>query len=222
MPNETNNTGRSAAVLASTIRSEIFRGSFAPGSALREISLAERFGVSRRTVREALLTLAADGLVTHRHNQGASVRIFDADDVRDIYRSRRILEIEGARQVPHAPEHLLNNIEVALQGIVDAAETGLTSVELAEADSHFHGSVIALLQSPRLEQFYSSIAHQMVRAITLLQESDASAKRDLYAVIAEHQAINDALQHREAWEAQRLIIEHIDRHERNLLHGLQR
>lgn len=220
MPNGHDGADRSAAVLATAIRDDIFKGAFAPGSALREVGLAERFGVSRRTVREALLILTSDGLVTHRHNQGASVRVFTSADVKDLYRSRRLLELEGARQCPTAPPILLHRVDETFQALESSAQQGLTSIGLARADTAFHGAVIGLLQSPRLEEFYSSIAHQMVRVITLLQESDASQHRNLGAVVAEHRSINAAIQHRDAWESQRLITEHIERHQQNLLIGL--
>lgn len=220
VPKARDGEDRSAAVLATAIQDDILRGFFPPGSALREVGLAERFGVSRRTVREALLILNSDGLVTHRHNQGASVRVFSAEDVKDLYRARRLLELEGARQCSTAPAELLSRVDGAFRALEASAHQGFASIELARADTAFHGAVIGLLESPRLEEFYSSIAHQMVRVITLMQASDASQQRDLGAVVAEHRAINAAIQHRDAWESQRLITEHIDRHQQNLLAGL--
>ncbi|WP_341952488.1 GntR family transcriptional regulator [Salinibacterium sp. TMP30] len=214
------NSNRSASVIADAIREEILNDSFSQGSPLREVSLAARFGVSRRTIREALLALTADGLVTHRHNQGASVRKYERQDVRDLYRVRRLLESEAARCVSTVSSTLLERIDDACNAMETASEHGFTSVELAKADAAFHGTVIALLESPRFSEFYSSIAQQVVRVITIAQETDVALQRDVTTIVAEHRAIRDALMHRDGWEAQRLITEHIDRHEQNLIVGL--
>ncbi|MGV8912993.1 MAG: GntR family transcriptional regulator [Rhodoglobus sp.] len=219
MSNEAN-SNRSASVIADAIRDEILNDSFRQGSPLREVSLAARFSVSRRTIREALLALTADGLVTHKHNQGASVRKYERQDVRDLYRVRRLLESEAARCAPTVSSELLDQIDEACHALELAAQQGFTSVELAKADAAFHGSVIALLESPRFSEFYASIAQQVVRVITLAQDTDVALQRDVTTIVAEHRAIRDALVHRDGWEAQRLITDHVDRHEQNLLAGL--
>lgn len=208
--------GRSSEV-ADRLRAEILSGAFAPGAALREFSLAERFAVSRRTIREALLVLSAEGLAVHRHNQGASVKKYDEADIRDLYRVRRILEAEGARCSVSASDEQLQRVSDAFDALARAAENGLTSQELAWADAGFHGAVIALANSPRVDEFYEKIASQMAFAIMILQRDDAVQSRRIDRVVAEHRAIYDAVRNRDAYEAQGLILAHIAHHEHNLL-----
>src|SRR5215217_912423 len=78
--------------IAETLREEILRGAVAPGQPLRQEELAERFGVSRLPVRDALLRLEAQGLVHVYPNRGAFVISLSVDEVREIYEMRILLE----------------------------------------------------------------------------------------------------------------------------------
>src|SRR5512132_4234499 len=79
-------------VIAETLREEILRGDVAPGQALRQEELADRFGVSRLPVRDALLRLEAQGLVHVYPNRGAFVISLSAEDVTEIFDLRILLE----------------------------------------------------------------------------------------------------------------------------------
>jgi DNA-binding GntR family transcriptional regulator len=76
---------------------EIFEARWAGGDRLVETDLAERFGVSRTPVREAISELAAVGLVEVRPNCGAMMRPFGPRQIEDIYDVRGLLEGEAAR-----------------------------------------------------------------------------------------------------------------------------
>lgn len=203
--------------VAARLRTAILDGSYLPGAPLREAALAERYTVSRRTIREALLVLADQGLAVHRHHSGASVRRFSADDIADLYRVRRILECEGARRAPNAEESQLALVGRAYDVFAAAASEGVKSVALAQADAAFHGAVIGLTGSPLIADFCERIGGQMTFAICLVQqrEQELAVKRDV--VLAEHRAIRDAISNRDAFEAQGLILAHIAMHEQNVL-----
>jgi DNA-binding GntR family transcriptional regulator len=84
--------------LATTeLRNAILTGSLAPGTWLRQEELAERFGVSRMPVRQALLALEREGLVKTDPYRGAIVALLDPDTIRDMYTVRSILERHVAR-----------------------------------------------------------------------------------------------------------------------------
>ncbi|MPS75778.1 MAG: GntR family transcriptional regulator, partial [Microbacterium sp.] len=89
--------------LADVLRQLIIDGDVAPGSRLSESALAERFDVSRNTLREAFRVLAEQGLVEHVPHRGVSVASPSIADVIDIYRARRIIECTALRQ--SEPEH---------------------------------------------------------------------------------------------------------------------
>lgn len=206
-----------SADVVARVRADILDGRLAPATPLREAALASRFEVSRRTVREALLILTEQGLAVHRHNSGAAVRSFTADDVADLYRVRRLLELEGVRSSVTAPHSALEGVERAFGALEDAARDGIFTTALAEADMAFHASVIELNGSPRINEFYARIATQMTYAITILQRHDEQNAVLVEGIVAEHRAIRDAVLARDLYGAQRLVLEHIGTYEQRLL-----
>src|SRR3954453_11705892 len=93
--NETHRIRRYATtpdLIAESLRDEILRGGIPPGQPLRQEELAERFGVSRLPVRDALMRLETQGLVHVYPNRGAFVISLSGDEVREIYEMRLLLE----------------------------------------------------------------------------------------------------------------------------------
>ena len=84
------------AVLAE-MRRAIVSGELKPGEPIRQEVLAERLGVSRVPVREALKILQGEGQVEYQPHRGYSVTRLDLDDLREVYRIRQLLETEAAR-----------------------------------------------------------------------------------------------------------------------------
>ena len=75
-----------------TLREEILKGTYPPGSHLGEVELARALGVSRTPVREALRRLGADGLIETEPNRGATVRSWDATQLEHLFAVRSVLE----------------------------------------------------------------------------------------------------------------------------------
>lgn len=145
--------------LADVLRQSIIDGDFAPGSRLSESALAERFEVSRNTLREAFRVLAEQGLVEHIPHRGVSVAAPTIADVIDIYRARRVIECTALRQAE--PEH------PAVQKMKDAlaeAERHLPEEEwrrVGSANMAFHGAIVDLADSPRLARTYRDVAAEL-------------------------------------------------------------
>ncbi|HEY7967495.1 MAG TPA: GntR family transcriptional regulator [Solirubrobacteraceae bacterium] len=110
-------TPRSASDIATElIREAIFDGRLAPGQRLKEEELANELGLSRTPVREALLVLQTEGLVSAVPNRGAVVRTYTERDLVDIYELRALLESFAARQAalrlsPEALEELTESCD---------------------------------------------------------------------------------------------------------------
>ena len=75
-----------------TLKNEITRGTYPPAFALTETELANRFSVSRNTIKKALLMLESDGLVTMEDNKSARIRTFSIDEVLEFLEVREELE----------------------------------------------------------------------------------------------------------------------------------
>jgi DNA-binding GntR family transcriptional regulator len=85
--------------VAARLREAILAGDLSPGEQIRQADWAERLGVSRVPVREALKALAAEGLLSHDPNRGYFVVRFGPHQMVQIYRMRRVLETELLRTV---------------------------------------------------------------------------------------------------------------------------
>ncbi|MEU1984813.1 GntR family transcriptional regulator [Nocardia sp. NPDC019395] len=91
--------GRTAprAAVADALREDILAGRLSPGDRLREVDLAERFGVSRIPVREALSQLQSEGFVTLVRYRGATVSAPSGSAARELVQIRRGLEVLAAQ-----------------------------------------------------------------------------------------------------------------------------
>lgn len=202
--------------VAGRLREEIFAGTLAQGSPLREVALADAQDVSRRTVREALLLLASQRLIVHERNRGATVRTLGRNDVVDLYRVRRTLELEGARNAPFAAADDRDVLGRAYADLCDAAR-GTNSREMVRCDLAFHGAVVGLTGSPRLRSFYEGFSPEMEMALSVIRGGEDSEGWGTDEIIGEHRTIHDALMAHEVIEAQRTILAHIAFNERFLL-----
>lgn len=175
-------------MLADVLRQSIIDGDFAPGSRLSESALAERFDVSRNTLREAFRVLAEQGLIGHVPHRGVSVAAPTIADVIDIYRVRRIIECTTLRQCE--PEH------PAVQSMRDAlteAEHHLVNKEwrrVGSANMAFHTAIIALADSPRLARTYRNLAAEL--RLAFLEIDDPRALHEPF--VRKNHAVLEALE----------------------------
>lgn len=195
--------------IVTALRSRILALAYAPGTPLREEALAHEFGASRRTVRDALITLATRGLVDREPNRGAAVRRFRPADIADLYQARRAWETFGAAHAASAPPEAARAVADALVALEEVIRTGPDSAAHAAADMSFHAAVAALAQSPRLDRAFATLGEEMTLAIRLLQRAETASPRDRDADIAEHRAIADAVDAGDAAAAVAAVEHHI-------------
>jgi DNA-binding GntR family transcriptional regulator len=143
--------------IADQIRASILGGSIAPGTQLTEMQLAERLGVSRGPVREAMQRLIQEGLLRAERHRGVFVMEVGADEVADIFIARRAIEREAAQQLPERDRSAL----VAKLGrIVDemqAAQDAEDRQKVIEADLRFHEALVDAANSKRLSRMFRTL-----------------------------------------------------------------
>ncbi len=93
-------------IAAQGIRRAIILGDLAPGQKLREVALAAELGVSRPTLREALLLLTHEGLCEQEPHRGFSVARLDATAIRDLAETRLLLDRLAATTIAQDPERI--------------------------------------------------------------------------------------------------------------------
>lgn len=157
--------------LAGALRARIFEGELPAGERLPERELTERYGVARHSVRAALRSLAAEGLVAIEPHRGASVASLDADAVRSLFELRAALELEAA--------HLaLERNGGRLPGAVRRAVADLGAVcarphpawgDVADAHNAVHLAIVRAAASERVARAYDGLAGEMRLFLTALR-----------------------------------------------------
>lgn len=142
--------GSAAQAVSESLRDRIAEGHFPPGSRISESTLAADLGVSRNTLREAFRLLAHDGLLVHEFNRGVFVAAVTSDDVRDIYRFRRIIEPGVVRGLRRPDRYRFAELAEAVRAGRDAVHESDWAAS-GTANVHFHSALVALAGSPRLD-----------------------------------------------------------------------
>ena len=135
-----------AARIASQLRVEILHGDLAPGSKLAQVGLAERFGVSRIPVRDALATLAGEGLIQPLSNATAVVTRMSVEELQELYDLRELIEPRTTEiAVPNVgrADVLYMRKQLAIMSEPVDARTWLA------ANTEFHAAVYRRTNRPR-------------------------------------------------------------------------
>jgi DNA-binding GntR family transcriptional regulator len=144
------------------LRSEIVSGVLPAGSAVREVAVATRFGVSRTPVREVLRRLQHDRLLVPGA-RGLQVRTIDPQEVVQVYDMRILLEAEAARQAARAR----TAVDLAvLEGLLarDRALLDTDDETRAATNLEFHAAVWASCHNAVLEDLLQRLTVHLVRA----------------------------------------------------------
>jgi DNA-binding GntR family transcriptional regulator len=128
----------------STLRQEIIAGRLGPGDRLVERELAERFGVSRVPVREAIRALVAEGFVHFETPRRTVVRRLTPADVRELFELREALEVYAAGlAATRATSQDLAAVEELLDRATTATEAG-DAETITDINSRLHDSIVAM------------------------------------------------------------------------------
>lgn len=121
----------------------IVSGELVPGQQIRQESMAERLGVSRLPVREALRQLTVEGLVSHTPNAGYTVTRLSQDEFDQIYVMRKLLEDEIIRRLPKATQKQIQHI-VKVNKEVARAAAKVDLMRMRAANNEFHFAIFEL------------------------------------------------------------------------------
>ena len=164
------------------------RGEMSPGSPIKESVLATSLGISRNTVREAVRILELGGMVRYTLHHGFAVVDPTHDDLLELYRARRELEISAIR-VPRTSEELVP-VRAALEALMQAYETK-DAAEIAARDLDFHAAIVGMLNSKRIDAFYAQLVKELRYLLRVLFVEREIEMRP--AVVEEHQKIMTAI-----------------------------
>lgn len=200
-------------VVFNTLRDAILKGDFAPGERLMEKQLAERLGVSRTPIREAIRKLELEGLVVMMPRKGAEVASVTGKDISDVLEVRATLE---ALAVKLACKKMSNqDIEELIlvnDSFKKAAETKDVKT-LIEKDIEFHDVIFHSANNEKLMQIINNLREQIYRFRVEYIYNMTSYD----SLVAEHDEIVNAMKLRKGHEAAKIALEHIENQEKSVL-----
>jgi GntR family transcriptional repressor for pyruvate dehydrogenase complex len=202
------------------IKGMIVSGELAPGDRLpREADLAQRLGLSRNSLREAVRALSLIRILDVRQGDGTYVTSLDPSllldaltFVVDLHQDRSVLALMEARRLLEADAAALaaQRIEpeqlAELRRLLDAMRASSTIEELVQNDLAFHRTIADAAGNPVIAKLLDSLSGPTIRARLWRGITQGGA---MDRTIAEHTAIVDALEHRNPEVARAWMVVHV-------------
>ena len=201
--------------VADVLRESIIQGDLPPGTPLREQQLVGSFDVSRNTIREAFRLLGRERLVVYQLHRGVAVRRLDLDDIRDIYRTRRSLELAAIEHSAEAPREAL----VDLLRLVEEAEQAARVDDwknVATLNIVFHQQLVDLIGSARISSFFRVVDAELRLAFAMVEREEAF----FHPFIARNRRLAELLVAGDRATAARELEAYLDEAERMISQGV--
>jgi DNA-binding GntR family transcriptional regulator len=191
-----------------TVRDAIVEGRLRPGARIKEIPLAQELGFSRAPVRDALRLLERDGLVELVPNRGALVPPLRAVDILEVYALRASLGTLALHKLMLDSESLdTGPLERELTRLVRAGDRRRAR-EAADADLAYQQAIVTAAGLPRVSREFERLTWQVRMFLGALE---IDVLDNLERVIAEVQALHEAILARDVHAAERLWREKFER-----------
>ena len=191
-------------MVLAALRHDILTGVLAPGDQVVQETLAERYGVSRVPLREALKTLETEGQVVYHPHRGYFVAELSVADLEEVYRLRQLLEAEAIRSaMPTLDDADVEALADLLREVDDAAAGG-DVIAMTDANRRFHFAIFDASGMPRLSRLLRQLWEATDAYRALYFAADVNRSR----VAREHARMLSALRGRDAEALVRLHDEH--------------
>lgn len=196
-------------VVFNTLRKAILTGQLKPGERLMEVHLADKLGVSRTPIREAIRKLELEGLVIMIPRRGAEVARITEKSLRDVLEVRCALEELSVRLACERMSwEQFEKLRMANVKFAQVAE-GEDITEIAKNDEAFHDIIYYSTDNDKLILLLNQLREQMYRY--RVEHIKIKERRSL--LIREHQEIIDALRERDSQTAVLVMRRHINNQE---------
>lgn len=192
------------------LRQSILRNRISQGTPITEEAMSEELGVSRTTMRQALNTLMMEGLLTrHPKTRVLQVTTLSPDDVRDIYRARRFLELGGIDAANEATFQQREALKEAMRELQQAAMADDPEA-FVQADFQCHAAVVGFLGSRHLSETHGLLMSKLRLVISQV----TSDKQDNMESLAIHEQFTQQILAGQLTEAKYDLASRLDDSER--------
>ena len=194
--------GNTPDLIANALRNAILQGRYKANQPLRQDHIAEELGVSKIPLREALVQLKAEGLVSFMPNRGAVVTELSAKEVDEIFTMRIVLETKALeRAIPN----LSPTDFIRAKSVLEILEKEEDVTQWSELNWEFHATLYQASQMPRLlhtiETLHNNVARYLIIYLDRLSAQNVSQK--------EHWAIFDACRNQDVDAANNQLTTHL-------------
>lgn len=200
-------------VVFNTLRKAILTGELKPGERLMEIHLANRLGVSRTPIREAIRKLELEGLVIMIPRRGAEVAQISEKGLKDVLEVRRALDALCAELAcDRISDEEKDQLKHACDEFEKAVKTGDVTT-IAAADVALHDIIVKATGNQRLIQLINNLSEQMYR-YRFEYIKDESRHDNL---VEEHRMIYESIVNKDKEKATMAAKLHIDNQETSII-----
>lgn len=200
-------------VVFNTLRQAILTGELKPGERLMEIHLANRLGVSRTPIREAIRKLELEGLVTMIPRRGAEVAQLTEKSMSDVLEVRRAMDALCAELAcERITEEELGRLRAACEKFEQIISTKDVK-KIAQADVELHDIILQATGNNRLIQLVNNLSEQMYRyRFEYIKDFSQHEK-----LVEEHRIIYESLAGRNKEQAAEAARMHIDNQKKAII-----
>lgn len=192
-------------VVFKTLRRAIITGELAPGERLMEITLANRLGVSRTPVREAIRKLELEGLVIMIPRKGAQVASITEKGLRDVIEVRSVLEeFAACLACDRIDEADMKEMQEVHEQFIKAVESD-DLLKTVDTDEKFHDVIFRAAKNERLLSIIASLREQFYR----YRVEDIKDMKDYSILITEHEQLMNAIFNHDQDAARHFMNTHI-------------
>jgi DNA-binding GntR family transcriptional regulator len=187
------------------LRAAIVDGKLQPNERLVEADLVRMLRTSRSAVRTALVRLAQEGLVEHKRNRGAKVRLIEEHEAAEILESRMVLEGLAARYAARnaTKQHVaeLRALLKEMRALLNAGDL----LGLSDLNAKLHARLLEIAENHTVSRLVATLSSQLVRFQyqTILSPGRAEQSH------AEHRAIVDAVAKGDSDAAEDAVRDHL-------------
>jgi DNA-binding GntR family transcriptional regulator len=193
-------------VVYNTLRNAILRGELKPGDRLMEMHLANKLGVSRTPIREAIRMLEQEGLAVTIPRKGAQVAKMTEKDLQDVLEIRDSLDELAVRMAcQRMTKEQLGELRGAMETFRRAAVTRDVR-SIVEADEAFHNVIYRMANNPKLEVIVNNLKEQMYR-----YRYEYIKGKDTYdKLVEEHEFIVQGIERQDAGYVKEIMHQHLE------------